>query len=227
MILLLLGCNPLPESVSMAGTVWNAPYGEGARVAGATVDVLDETQNLVSTVVSAEDGSFAADVPAGVPFFVTVSAEGHVPTAFSGTAGISDFTAPEGYPWVAPDAWIAALREEFAACPTVGADGGVVAGEVVGNVEGYPTIQTASARLYGPGDVELTACYLDDQGESSADAEVTGKTGRFAIFGVPAGEIVVDVRYSLGTGEDPVELYRFLAPEGGLVPVYPAILDVL
>ncbi len=227
MILLLIGCSSLPETVTMSGTVWNAPYGDGTVVPGAQVEVLDETQAVFDTQTAGDDGAFTAEVPAGVPFFVTVTADGHRPTAFSGTAGISDFTAPEGYPWVAPDAYVDALRTEFSACPTVGDAGGVVAGEIVGDVTGYPVLETGSAKLYGPDDVELTACYLDADGASLADGTEVGATGRFVIFGVPAGEVVVDVRYSTGTGEDPVELYRFVAPEDGFVPVFPAILDVL
>lgn len=227
MILVLLACASLPDTITMTGTVWDAPYGEGSTVAGATVTVTDEALTVIDEQTSGADGVFTALVPAGVPFFVTVSAEEHLPTAFSGTAGISDFTAPAGYPWVAPTAFAGDVRAAFAACPTVAAPGAIVAGEIVADVNGYPPITTASAKLYGPDDTELDACYLDDEGASSADATQTGATGRFAIFGVPPGEIVVDIRYATGSGQDPVELYRFFAPEDGFVPVYPAILGVL
>ena len=226
MIFLFFACAESTERVTMTASVWDAPYGAGSVVPGAGVRVADETDTVWDEVTAGDDGAFTADVPAGVPFFVTVTADGHVPTAFSGTAGLSDFTAPDGYPWVAPDAWIEELRAEFSSCPAVGDAGGVVVGEIVADAAGYPILATGSARLYGPDDAELSACYLDDDGVSVADATEAGSTGRFAIFGVPAGEIVVDVRYDSGTDEDPVQLFRFFAPKDGVVPVLPAILPL-
>lgn len=226
MIFLFVACTSLPTSVTMKATVWDAPYGEGAVVPGARVAVGDAEGALWDAVTAGDNGAFEVEVPAGVAFFVTVEAEGHVPTAFSGTAGIADFAAPEGYPWVAPEAWIAALREDFAACPTVGDAGAIVTGEIVANAPNYPILTTGSARVFTPDGGELTACYLDDDGVSVAEGTQVGETGRYAIFGVPAGEIVVDVRYADGSGQDPVELYRFVAPDGGLVPLLPTLLDV-
>jgi hypothetical protein len=225
MILTFLACNPLPETVAMSGVVWDAPYLEGAPVAGAALQVFDEYGEVWGEAESTADGAFQVDVPAGVPFFTTVSGDGRVPTAFSGTAGISDFIAPEGFPWVADAAWMDALRVDFAACPTVNELGAVVAGQVA--LDGsYEVILTASARVYAADGSELAACYLDDDGESTADATVTGATGRFAVFGVPPGEIVVDVRYDVGLSEQPVKLFWFFAPEGGLVPMYPTLMDL-
>lgn len=227
MIFLLVACTGTTETVTMTAAVWDAPYGEGDVVPGATVVVTDEAQAVWDEVTAGDDGAFTAEVPAGVPFFVEATADGHVATAFSGTAGISDFTAPTGYPWVAPTAWVDALRAEFAACPTAADPGAIVAGEIVADAAQYPVLPTGSARVLGPDDLELTACYLDEEGASLADGTEVGTTGRFAIFGVPAGEILVDVRYDTGTDEDPVQLFRFFAPEDGLVPLYPAILPVL
>ena len=228
---LLLGCNPLPDVIAMTGTVWDEPYEGGHAVAGAAIAVLDDGYAAFDDQAADADGAFTVDLPAGVPFFLTVSAEGFVPTAFSGTAGIYDFEAPAGYPWVASEAWMDELRADFSACPTVGAEGTVGAGEVRGFVsdvayDDLPLVLTATARAFASDGNEYAACYLDDEGASSADATETGDTGRFAIFGVPAGEVVVDVRYTDPGGTVPVELFRFVAPEQGLVPLYPALVDL-
>jgi hypothetical protein len=226
-LLLLAACADPAATVTMTAAVWNAPYGEGEVVPGATVIVTDEARTVWDEVRAGDDGAFTAEVPAGVPFFVETRADGHVPTAFSGTAGLSDFTAPSGYPWVAPTGWVDALRAEFAACPAAAESGAIVAGEIVADAAQYPVLPTGSARVLAPDDVEYAACYLDDEGAPLADGTEVGATGRFAIFGVPEGEILVDVRYDTGTDEDPVQLFRFFAPAEGLVPVYPAILPVL
>jgi hypothetical protein len=232
MFLLLFGCNPLPKTVTMTGTVGDTPYGGGGVVAGATVAIEDDAGALVDSQTADDAGAFAVSVPAGVPFFVTVSAEGHVPTAFSGTAGVYDFAAPEGYPWVASDAWLAELRIEFALCPNVGAAGAVVAGEVRGSLPGtpytdLPFVPTGSARAFDTDEAEYAACYLDDDGQSVADGTQVGDTGRFAIFGVSPGPIVVDVRYVDPNEDEPVQLFRFVAPEDGFVPIYPALVEAL
>lgn len=232
MLVLLFGCNPLPDTVVMTGVVGDTPYGGGGVVGGASVEILDDAHASLDTQTADAAGAFSVDVPAGVPFFVVVSAEGHVPTGFSGTAGLYDFVAPEGYPWAASEAWLAQLRADFAACPTVGAAGAVVAGEVRGNNPGAAytdmiLVPSATARVFGADQAEYVACYLDDDGVSVADAIETGDTGRFAIFGVPAGPIVVDVRYTDPGGNVPVQLFQFHAPEAGFVPLYPALVNLL
>lgn len=233
MILALLGgCDPLPETVTMTGTIWDAPYGEGATVGGATIAVTDGTGATVDEQTADDDGEFSVLVPAGYPFFATVSADGAFPTGFSGTAGVYDFAAPDGYPWVATEAWVATVRETFSACPYIDAEGTVVVGEIRADTPStayadMPLVPTGTARVIDMDEVEYPACYLDDEGVSSADATEAGEKGQFVIFGVPAGEIVVDVRYTDPGGSVPVQLFRFVAPTDGVVPLYPALVEVI
>jgi len=229
---LLAGCNPLPETIALSGVVGDTPYGGGGVVGGAIVSVLDDAYAPVDSQEADGDGFFSVALPAGVPFYLTVEADGYVPTGFSGVAGLYDAAAPEGYPWVASDAWMAQLREDFAACPTAGDAGTAVAGEVRGYVEGAAytemgLIPTGTARVLTEDNAEYVACYLDDEGVSSADATVTGATGRFAIFGVPPGPMLVEVRYTDPGGDVPVEVFQFVAPASGLVPLYPALVQLL
>jgi hypothetical protein len=235
MILLLSACATAPEFVAMSGAVSDAPYDEGSPVGGAALEVtalVDEALTVIDDQTGGDDGTFAVSVPAGEAFFLEVSADGFVPTAFSGVAGIQDFAAPEGYPWMVSVAGLDTLRADFAACPTVAAEGAVVAGEVRVNTAetayaSMPLVSTGTVRVFDGDSNEYAACYLDDAGDSSADATETGATGRFAVFGVPTGGIVVDVRYTDPGGTVPVELYQFLAPEGGVVPLYPALVEAL
>lgn len=229
--LLLSACDRLPENVVMTGVVGDTPYGGGGVVGGSTVDIADNALEPFDSQVADDKGAFTVTVPAGMPFFLTLSAEGYVSTAFSGTSGVYDFHAPEGYPWIASEAWLAALREEFVACPSVEAVGAVVAGEVRSNFPGVaydklPIERAGNARVVDADDIEYTSCYLDDEGVSLADGTTVGATGRFAVFGIPPGEIVVDVRFTEPDGVVPVQLYRFIAPEHGLVPLFPALVDV-
>jgi hypothetical protein len=231
LLALFAACNPLPDTIALTGVVGDTPYGGGGVVGGATVSVLDDAYAAVDSQDADSDGAFSVALPAGVLFYLTVEAEGYAPTAFSGVAGLYDSAAPEGYPWVASDAWMAELREEFAACPTVADAGTVVAGEVRGYISGVAytdlgLIPTGTARVLTEDNVEYAACYLDDTGVSTADGTVTGATGRFAIFGVPAGPILVEVRYTDPGGVVPVEVFQFVAPDTGLVPLYPALVQL-
>jgi hypothetical protein len=226
MILILLGCDLTPSAVTMSGIAWDAPNGEGSPLGGATLDIQDIAYAVVDSVVTESDGSFLAEVPAGEPFFATLSAEGAVPTNFSGAAGLTDFGAPEGFPWVATDAFMADIRTEFAGCPGVDEAGSVIWGEIVVDGIGYPVMSLGEARLQAADGTEVTACYLDEEGVYDPEATAVGTLGRFAIFGVPAGEIVMDIRYTDMYGEQPVEFYRFLSPTDGLVPMYPALIAI-
>lgn len=228
MILLLAACLPDVGVVTMYGIVHDAPNSEGNLVEAATVETRDYDGEVVGTAQTDFAGNFAVDVPEGVDFFVEVRKDGHVPTHFSGLAGVYDFDAGAGYPWVAPTAWVDGVREDFANCPTVDLPGGVVTGEVrlyISNIDpsGAPLIETGEVSVYTTASDEiLWACYLDDEGNSIADGTQTGATGRFAVFGIPAGLMAVEVLYTDPTGDRVSSHPQYIVAEGGLVPMYPA-----
>jgi hypothetical protein len=231
MFVLLAGCAPLPDTVVMSGAVSDAPYGEGAVVGGAALEVLDASFETIGTATADDAGAFSVDVPAGVPFFLEVSGDGYVPTSFSGTAGVYDFAAPTGYPWVASEAWLEAIRTDFVGCPTVDDAGVVFTGEVRVDTTGYaytdmPIESTGTARAVLADDTVYDACYLDDDGVYSADATTVGAKGRFAIFGVPAGPVILDLEYTNPGGDVPVELFQFIGADDGVVPLYPALVEL-
>lgn len=230
MILWFLACTPEFGNVVMNGIVHDEPDWDGTAVEGAQLTVVGEDLAVVGESVTASDGSFLVDVPAGQPFFLTVGGDDFVPTHFSGTAGMSDFYAGDGYPWVARPDWIDALRTEFSACPAVDAPGAVVAGDVRLFIQGQndldqlPPVNTAHVSVYPAEGDTVDACYLDDDGVSVADAWDTGNDGAFAAFGLPAGGIVVEISFEDFDQMYPVVLYQFVVADSGFVPLYPALV---
>lgn len=224
--LMLSGCWSLPTEVTLTGAVLDEYQGAGFE--GATVEIHTPLGEPWGSTTTGADGSFSVGVPASSAFFATLSAEGHVPTSFTGIAGSEDVVADEGTLYLRSEAEVAALRAEFAACPAAQDEGPLVEGVVrlylgTGDEpEDLPTITNAKVTVYDAQDQTWTACYLDDDGVSLADGTETGNTGRFAVFGVPEGPLSVAVEYDLAD-DYPLTYWNIVrgAP-GGAVPMYPA-----
>jgi hypothetical protein len=177
-LILLMACEPLPTTVALSGTVLDAPDGEGSPVAGASVVTFDDALETVGEAVTDASGAFEVDVPAGYAFFLHVDADARVPTAFSGTAGLTDFGAGDGYPWSADQAWVDAQRADFAGCGTAGDTGAIVAGEARVPLAGgasTPLVPDVTVEAIGADGVTRVACYLpvDDAGTAGVE---TGET---------------------------------------------------
>lgn len=230
--LILAGCTGgFDGRVEMYGIVTDAPRAEGAPVADAALEILDVDLEPFASATSASDGSFVVDVPKGETFFLQAAAEGFVPTAFSGSAGQYDLYAGDGLPWLPPTAWLDALRAEFAGCPDAELGGVVVTGEVRLYIADYdyqqlPLVTTATVTVYPETGEAHEACYLADDGSSPDAGSLTGDTGRFAVFGVAPGPVIVEVVYDDGSTTLPAMLYQYVAVADGLVPMYPAMVYV-
>lgn len=227
---LLLGCAAGGDAaVDLYGIVYDAPKEEGSPVAGATLDVLDFDQAPFASATAAEDGSFVVEVPRGEGFFLNVRGPDELPTAFSGEAGQYPVYAGDGLPWAATADWVEGVRAEFAGCPDSTRGGVLVTGEVRlylagSNYQSLPTVTTATVNVYPEYGATGTACYLDDEGLSTGPGERTGETGRFAVFGLPPGPLIVEVLYDAGEGALLSQLYQFVAEPDGVVPLYPALV---
>lgn len=230
MLLLLVACTDLPSSVTLTGTLLDASGGLGDPVAGATLSVFDTEVAAFAEATTDADGAFAVEVPAGQGFFLNAAADGYVSTAFNGRAGIEDFEAGEGIPWIAQPAFLDEVRADHAACPTAADAGVVVVGQVrqylgFDDVESMPPVEGAVVTAIGSDAGERGACYLDADGASVADGTATGAGGGFAVFGLPEGPLIVDVRWEDPGGTAVGAQYPFVAPADGLVPVFPATVE--
>lgn len=225
-LLLLLACSPLPTTVSMSGVLLDAPEGLGDAVAGATLATFDSTGADYAAATTDAAGAFAVDVPAGVPFFLTVSAEGLVSTAFNGTAGITDFAASSGYPWIARTSFVDDVRGAHDACTTAAEAGAVMAGDARWAMDGVsggnlPPADGVEVLVESDDGSVRAACYLDADGASDPDATLTSTNGGFAVFGVPAGAARVQTWHEDSDGNEYIAEFQFVVPEDGLVPMFP------
>lgn len=224
----LAGCIPDVATVSMTGTVHDAPAAEGAVVEGVTLESRDFSDEVVGTTTTAADGTFAVDVPQGVDFFLSLTKSGFLPTHFSGVGAAVDFDAGDGYPWIVPESFVEQLRSDFSACPTVADEGAIVTGEVrywlnTDEPGTEPLVDTAEVHVVtSADDLQYDACYLDDEGNSLADGTETGASGRFAVFGLPAGVLAVEVGWHPPNGDYVSSHPQYQVLEGGVVPMYPA-----
>lgn len=230
MILLLLACETPVTQVKLEGMVQDAPFNGGAPVEGAALVARNRDADVTGESVSDVDGVFSVAVDSGVPFFLTLTHPDLVSTGFSGVAGLDDFDAGTGYPWMATPAWVEELRTDHAECAGAALEGGMVVGEVragvseVDDVNQWPTLPDVVVEVLDSTGEVHTGCYLDDEGLSSADAEGTGGTGVYAVFGVAAGAINVTVSVERSSGEMGTDVFEFILPEEGLVPVFPTVV---
>lgn len=229
MILLLLACSPAIEEVTMYGTTWDTPKAEGSPVAGVTLrSLMDDATTEVGTAESDESGIFYLTMPAGMGFFVTLEKEGYAPTAFSGSAGVADFYAGLGLPWIVSDDWVEDVRATWSGC-TGGSEGNFLVGEArlpvpgVDDDQALPTAPDARVTFTASDGSSATACYLDETGVPDPDATGTSSLGSWAIFGVVEGPGLVDVTVDTETGTSS-EIYKALVPEGGLAGLYPVLV---
>lgn len=231
MVALLLACTGAPpETIVIDGLVTTNP-GSLEPLADATVSVLDFTFEEVDSAVTDDEGFFSVETTAGVAVYFDVRADGYVPTAFSGNAGLADWSIEAGQMWAESEDDLAELELLYAGCPGVGSEGGIVAGEVRFWAEGYetgegeewPLATTAFARSYASDGTSFDSCHLDDDGEAySSDALLTGQTGQYAIFGGPTGPVTLALGYVIEDQTLWASEYRIYVPDGGIAPLWPS-----
>ena len=227
----LMGC--LSSEALLSGVLTDA-MGGGTPVAGAAVVGRDTTGMRYSEASTADDGSFELALPTGQVFYLHAEAEGFAPTSFTGMMGTDPIELGEGVVWLRQEADLEAVRAEFAGCApeSLGPDVGVLEGEVrlyvapQQAVETLPLVTTATVTVYTNAGVAYGGCYLDDDGESSPEAVITGETGRFAVFGVAEGPVSVLIEYDYGGDAPHEDWYTFFVPAGGVVPLYPALVGM-
>lgn len=230
MIVVLLACDPATTEVNLSGIVQDAPFNGGAPVEGAALETRNRDAEVTGEATSDETGAFSVTVDSGVPFFLTLSHPDLVSSGFSGVAGLEDFEAGTGYPWMPTPTWVEELRAEHAACPGAVLEGGIVVGEVragvseLDDVNQWPVLSEVTVEVLDSEGTVHTGCYLDDAGESVADATGTGGTGMYAVFGVAGGAVNVMITVERSSGDDGTDVFEFILPDDGLVPIFPSVV---
>lgn len=231
LILLLAACDGIPDEVVLKGTVFAGP-GASERLGGATLTSWTKDGERFGEATADDQGRFDLPAPVGDTAFVDVEAPGTVRSSFTGVTGIDrELIVDDGLIYGVPQALFDAWAGRFEGCPGLG-EGGASFGEVrISNLVDpatgeRPLVTTAVVTLEGPDDVVREACYLDDEGEAfDPEAEATGATGRYAIFGAPPGEHLLVVAYETAEGVWWTDSYPVRVTEGGVVPMFPLLTD--
>jgi len=237
--LLFAACTLEPSDTVMIGAVYSA-HTDGVPVANATVETRNEMGEPLAIATTDNDGMFEVQLPSTQMFFVTVSGDDYVPTSYAGIAGTDALLLNEGELWLRSETKLDNIRQEFSDCDGFDTAGGVIEGEVrllvvlQDDLESLPLVTTALLVAYDSNGIAHSACYLPEDEDPGGDtketeesnAQVTGSTGRFAFFGVPAGPTDIDIQYDFG-GSEPVSSWHYVyVPEEGTVPMYPALVNL-
>ncbi len=233
----LSACAPEARDGVLTGIVTVDDADDADPVAAARVRTFDASAARLDDVSTDQDGRFEAAIPWAGGFFVQIEHAAAVPTCFSVVSTSGAVEGGVGDLWLRTAEQVESLRATFSTCPTAGEAGAIVEGQVkvylpVSQVDDLPAITTARVTLTDPDGVEHTACYLDGRSQSDPDATVTGGTGRFAFFGLPAGvgllhvEYFIDESYVTDTGDTEGALIPggdlpIWMVEGGVSPLYP------
>jgi hypothetical protein len=233
LLMLGLGCvEPLIEEVSLSGTLTESAESTSAPVTDGTVAALTLWEEETDCTTTNASGEFSLRVPASSSFYVQTSAPGRISTTFTGWSGIEDLEIDPGVLWVRDADELDAIRSEFEGCEGAEAEGGIIEGEVrvylpvEAELNELPLVTTATISAMDASSESISACYLDDDGLSDPTAEITGETGRFAIFGLEPGTVWLTVAYTVTDGMEEESEYPLYMPSNGTAPMYPVLVDL-
>ena len=231
MSLLLLACVQEAPLVTFSGVVSDTRDGEDGA-SEVLVETRGPTYDAVGEGTTDGRGFFEVDVVANTVMFVTFSGEDYAPTGFTGIVGAEDFAVEDGVLYMRTAEEVAALAEVYAGCENADLEGvAVVEGEIRFHIPGYevddggdwPTAPTGYAALTDEAGESWDACYLNEDATAwDEEAEVTGVSGRFAVFGDFSGPAALTVGYEIEGEPYYATDYTVHVPEGGIAPVYPA-----
>jgi hypothetical protein len=238
-LLPLTACDLEVSEVMLSGVVLDQPYFEGSPVEGVEVTALDGDLVEYSSATTDAVGRVEIPVAAAQDMFLELRGDGIAATLFAGEAGVFDLALSDGELFTMPASTAADLAAEFGACAGDGT-GGVIEGEVRIWMPGeefsdVSLVGNAWVAAYDEQNTEYLPCYLDENGEPAPeDQSLTNATGRFAIFGVPAGAYILEVAYRPGGTEDDTDesdldayywYYKVHMVDDGVAPFHPAWVE--
>jgi len=228
-ILLLVGCLPVPGEVQLSGQILTA-QDSGVGAPEIAVAAHDSELQPYSDTITDEDGLFSVPVQTSRVWHLVFTGTGVVPTAFSGVVGETDTAIPEDALYVRSETEVEALRVTHSLCLTAQDEGGIVEGVVRFRLqnsqdESYLIAEESYVEVYDVDGQSYDVCYLDNDGESLEKGSAVGATGRFIAFGLPAGPITVAFKQDVSS--QTIENYGFvMLPEYGIAPFHPAFIDL-
>ena len=228
-VFLWMSCALPSTVVTLSGQVLAAQDSE-VEAPDVKVSIRNAESKLHGEVTTDEDGMFEIEIPGSNVYHMVLEGEESLPTAFSGIVGQSDVDIPKEELFLRSEAEVLALRDAFSACPTANDAGAIVEGIVRFKLqntddESFLVAPLTAIVAFTQDGIEYTACYLDEDGVSVEEAENVGTTGRFAVFGLPAGPTTV--RFQQNIGGMIVENYGYVyIPENGIAPFHPAFVDL-
>lgn len=228
-ILLLVGCLPVPGEVQLSGQILTA-QDSGVGAPEIAVAVHDSELQPYSDTITDEEGLFSVPVQTSRVWHLVFTGAGVVPTAFSGVVGQTNTAIPEDALYVRSETEVEALRVAHSLCPTAQDGGGIVEGVVRFRLqnsqdESYLIAEESYVEVYDVDGQPYDVCYLDNDGESLEKGSAVGATGRFVAFGLPAGPITVVFKQDVSS--QTIENYGFvMMPEYGIAPFHPAFIDL-
>lgn len=210
---------------------------------GGTVRIIDTSGAVYSSGTTDSDGRFSAQAPAPAQIFAEVAGDGIATSSFTGVTGdsragdlvlrLDENQDTALYGVLLTD--IDDLEARYAGCPGVGSGGGIVFGEV--RVVGILDPITDEEPLVGTAEVSvatdeesgtLPGCFLDEAGAAfDPDATVTGRSGQFAVFGVPSGRWQLVVQYAALVDSQVITTTDIWVPDAdvAVVPRLPAWVE--
>ncbi|MCP4807628.1 MAG: hypothetical protein GY913_33745 [Proteobacteria bacterium] len=232
MILLLAACAYEAQIVKISGVITQGPDSEEGA-SEVTVTSLGPTYEEAGTGITDGRGWVEVDAVGGSPVFLTLEGEGYLPTGFAGSVGLEDLELGDGDVWMRTTDAQDTIAAEFEGCDD-GTGTSLVEGLMRHNLAGYEVDDGGDWPIAHEGFVWVTdedgtvweACYLDDDGDFDAEAELTGQTGRFAVYGTFSGPVVLTAGYELAGEPYWATEYYIHVPEGGVSPLYPVYVSL-
>lgn len=228
-LLLLAACSS--GEVTIYGTLYESADADADALADGTIQIReDDGQAYGSAAHTDALGEFSALAPGGATIFAEIGGrDDGVTASFTGTTGVGEtleVNVDEHVLYAFSQEDLDVWRDLMDGCPGAG-EGGAVLGEVrmseLSQGGEHPLVTTAWVEVEAANGEVWEGCYLDDEGTGwDPDAEWTGETGRFAVFGVPEGAYTLTVRYAISDDYHAASWTPLWVPEDGVAPRFPA-----
>ncbi len=219
------------QTITIRGYVGYSPL--GGYISEGTVAIRDADGLSFDKADLSMDG-FKVKAPVQQRIYAEIEAPDAAMASFTGATGTENMTLTDNELFSFPVSQLNELREEFAGCAGVDSDGGVVLGITVfdginESDTGDPAkVTNATAMVTTADGTEFRACYRDAEGTAyDPEADATGNSGFFAIFGVPSGLQTLTVTYQPAPGESALTYADLYVPTGpdAVIPRYPQWIE--